>query len=110
MTKKHYAFIMWLFCACMLLLGTGTLYAQMPGFTEQIFPVEKLKPRDSVLKLKVGDSAPDFSLPAVEGGKITLSQYRGKNVVISFVPAAWTPVCSDQWPGYNIAQGLFLKK
>jgi len=28
-------------------------------------------------------------------------------VVISFVPAAWTPVCSDQWPGYNIAQDLF---
>jgi peroxiredoxin len=37
-----------------------------------------------------------------------LSQYRGKkNVVISFVPAAWTPVCSDQWPGYNIAQDFF---
>ena len=28
-------------------------------------------------------------------------------MVISFVPAAWTPVCSDQWPGYNIAQSLF---
>jgi len=28
-------------------------------------------------------------------------------VVISFVPAAWTPVCSDQWPGYNIVKELF---
>jgi len=28
-------------------------------------------------------------------------------VVLSFVPAAWTPVCSDQWLGYNIIQGLF---
>jgi peroxiredoxin (alkyl hydroperoxide reductase subunit C) len=27
--------------------------------------------------------------------------------VISFVPAAWTPVCSDQWPGYNIAKKMF---
>jgi len=27
--------------------------------------------------------------------------------VISFVPAAFTPVCSDQWPGYNMARGLF---
>ena len=35
-------------------------------------------------------------------------QYRGKKtVVISFVPAAWTPVCSDQWPGYNMARSLF---
>jgi len=28
-------------------------------------------------------------------------------VVLSFVPAAWTPVCSDQWPGYNIVKDLF---
>jgi peroxiredoxin (alkyl hydroperoxide reductase subunit C) len=28
-------------------------------------------------------------------------------VVISFVPAAWTPVCSDQWPGYNIGKDFF---
>ena len=37
-----------------------------------------------------------------------MNQFREKkNVVISFVPAAWTPVCSDQWPGYNIAKDLF---
>jgi alkyl hydroperoxide reductase subunit AhpC len=30
-------------------------------------------------------------------------------VVLSFVPAAWTPVCSDQWPGYNLARDLFEK-
>ncbi len=83
-------------------------YAQSPGFKENIYPVGKLKPTDSVLKVKVGDLAPDFTLPAVRGGKTTLSQYRGKkNVVISFVPAAWTPVCSDQWPGYNIAKEYF---
>ncbi len=59
---------------------------------------------------KLEIDAPDFTLPAVDGGTITLSQYRGKkNVVISFVPAAWTPVCSDQWPGYNIAHDLFVK-
>jgi len=31
-------------------------------------------------------------------------------VVISFVPAAWTPVCSDQWPGYNLAEDEFQKR
>jgi peroxiredoxin (alkyl hydroperoxide reductase subunit C) len=25
------------------------------------------------------------------------------------VPAAWTPVCSDQWPGYNITKNLFAE-
>ncbi len=28
-------------------------------------------------------------------------------MVLSFIPAAWTAVCSDQWPGYNIAKELF---
>jgi len=55
-----------------------------------------------------GDKAPNFTLPAISGERISLSQYLGKkNVVISFVPAAWTPVCSDQWPGYNIIRDVF---
>lgn len=78
------------------------------AFKDNIYNTGTLKPRDSVLKVRVGQRAPDFTLPAVAGGKVTLSQYRGKkNVVLSFVPAAWTPVCSDQWPGYNIAQDIF---
>jgi peroxiredoxin (alkyl hydroperoxide reductase subunit C) len=72
--------------------------------------VGNLKPVDSQLKVKVGGQAPDFRLPALNGGEITLSQYRGKkNVILSFVPAAWTPVCSDQWPGYNIAKNMIEK-
>ncbi|OGP89336.1 MAG: alkyl hydroperoxide reductase, partial [Deltaproteobacteria bacterium RBG_19FT_COMBO_43_11] len=63
---------------------------------------------NSVLKVKVGQKAPDFTLKAVSGKIISLKDYRGKkNIVISFVPAAWTPVCSDQWPGYNIVQDIF---
>ncbi|HDP26151.1 MAG TPA: peroxiredoxin [Deltaproteobacteria bacterium] len=78
------------------------------AFDEKIFDAGDLKPIDSTLKVKVGDPVPDFTLRAVSGGTVTLSEYRGtKNVVISFVPAAWTPVCSDQWPGYNIVQDLF---
>ena len=110
MSKKKYLLHLWFFSALILFLGAGSIHAQSSSFKDNIYPVGKLKPCDSVLKVNVGDSAPDFTLPAVEGGKITLSQYRGKkNVVISFVPAAWTPVCSDQWPGYNIAQDLFVK-
>jgi peroxiredoxin len=41
--------------------------------------------------LKVGDTAPDFTLPATTGGKITLSSYHGKSpVVLAFFPAAFT--------------------
>lgn len=67
----------------------------------------RLKPVDSKTALKPGMKAPDFTLPAVKGGKVSLSQFRGKkNVVISFVPAAWTPVCSAQWPGYDLVKDL----
>jgi len=80
------------------------------AFKDNIYNPGKLKPTDSVLKVRVGDSAPNFTLPAVSGDKISLGQYLGKkNVVLSFVPAAWTPVCSDQWPGYNIVKGIFDK-
>jgi peroxiredoxin (alkyl hydroperoxide reductase subunit C) len=70
--------------------------------------VGELKPVDSQPKLKVGDPAPQFALPSISGEKVSLDQFRGiRNVIISFVPAAWTPVCSDQWPGYNITKDLF---
>jgi peroxiredoxin (alkyl hydroperoxide reductase subunit C) len=78
------------------------------AYKENIYNMGTLKPVDSVLKVKVGDRAPSFTLRAVSGENFSLSQYQGKkNVVISFVPAAWTPVCSDQWPGYNIAKSIF---
>jgi peroxiredoxin len=86
----------------------GAAYGLSDVFKENIYTTGDLKPTDSVLKVAVGEKAPDFTLPSVHHGKISLSQYFGKkNVVISFVPAAWTPVCSDQWPGYNIVKDLF---
>lgn len=85
--------------------------AATPGLAGMgmIYDPGTLKPVDSVLKVTVGDEAPDFELPALGGGAIRLSDFKGKkNVVLSFVPAAWTPVCSDQWPGYNLALDLFV--
>jgi peroxiredoxin len=89
------------FLAAAALSGAQTL-------KDSIYHPGVLKPIDSTLKVKKGQAAPDFTLPSISGEKVRLSQYRGKrNVVLSFVPAAFTPVCSDQWPGYNMARGLF---
>jgi len=89
---------------------TSVSHALSDVFKGNIYNPGHLKATDSVPKLKVGDKAPDFTLPAVSRGKVELKQYLGKkNVVISFVPAAWTPVCSGQWPGYNIAKSIFEK-
>lgn len=43
------------------------------------------------MKLKEGDQAPAFSLPADDGSKVSLGDYRGKNVVLYFFPKAFTP-------------------
>lgn len=83
-------------------------FALSDAYKENIYHTGKLKPTDSVLKVKVGQKAPGFLLKAVNGKEVSLKDFKGKkNVVLSFVPAAWTPVCSDQWPGYNIVQDLF---
>ncbi len=93
----------------LFIIVTLFLHAAVAG-SQTVFNPGKLKAKDSATHLKVGDMAPDFSLPAVAGGVVSLSQFRGeKNVVLSFVPAAWTPVCSQQWPGYNIAKEIFEK-
>jgi peroxiredoxin (alkyl hydroperoxide reductase subunit C) len=107
--KKHFS-LKCMLTLLVIFIWTAAAAGQSPDFKKNIYPLEKLKPTDSVLKVKVGDRAPDFTLPAVRGGKVALSDYRGKkNVVLSFVPAAWTPVCSDQWPGYNIAREFFTQ-
>ncbi len=93
---------------CALLFATGEAVALSDAYKGNIYQTGILKPTDSKLRVGVGQEAPDFDLPSVTGERVTLSSYRGKkNVVISFVPAAWTPVCSDQWPGYNIVKDLF---
>ena len=47
------------------------------------------------MSLKVGDPAPDFTLPATIGEKVTLSSYRGqKTVVLMFYPLDFSGVCT----------------
>lgn len=95
-----------------LLVGAGAVLraGDAPAASVHIYNPGKLKPVDSKLKVKIGDVAPDFRLRSVNGREISLKSFRGqKNVVLSFVPAAFTPVCSAQWPGYNLVQDLFQK-
>ena len=47
-------------------------------------------------RLAVGDTAPSFTLPDADGKDISLSDYRGRKVVVYFYPAASTPGCTKQ--------------
>jgi alkyl hydroperoxide reductase subunit AhpC len=61
--------------------------------------------------LRVGDKAPDFDLPAVQGserGRFRLSELQGKKlVVVTFHPLDWTPTCESQVPILNAMRSGF---
>ncbi|MFZ0932052.1 MAG: peroxiredoxin [Syntrophobacteraceae bacterium] len=107
MIKKRYA-VLWTLLSVLVYATAG--FSDSEQFQGKTYQLGGLKPVDSRSKLKIGDKAPDFTLPSISGEPVSLSAYAGKkNVVISFVPAAWTPVCSNQWPGYNLAKSIFEK-
>ena len=47
-------------------------------------------------RLQPGDAAPDFTLPTDDGEQVTLSDLRGRRVIVYFYPAAMTPGCTKQ--------------
>ena len=47
-------------------------------------------------KLEPGDPAPHFTLPDADGKDVSLSDYRGRKVVVYFYPAAMTPGCTTE--------------
>jgi peroxiredoxin len=49
----------------------------------------------------VGQPAPDFTLQSTPRETLSLSQLRGRPVVLVFYPADWSPVCGDQVALYN---------
>lgn len=48
------------------------------------------------MTLNVGDNAPNFTLRASDKSEVSLSDFKGKNVVILFYPAAFTSVCTEE--------------
>jgi peroxiredoxin len=51
--------------------------------------------------LPAGTPAPDFTLPVTPDQQITLSELRGRPVILAFYPADWSPVCGDELALFN---------
>ena len=51
--------------------------------------------------IEVGEKAPDFSLPNHKGEQVSLSDFRGRKVMLAFYPSDFSPVCSDQLSIYQ---------
>src|SRR5215203_2808692 len=59
--------------------------------------------------LSIGTLAPGFALYATPEQKISLSEFRGKRVILAFYPADWSPVCGDQMALYNEVLSFFQR-
>ena len=57
------------------------------------------------VRLSPGDPAPDFTLPDADGNLISLSDHRGRRVIVYFYPAALTPGCTTQAVDFTSAAG-----
>ena len=60
--------------------------------------------------LEIGTPAPDFSLPDQNGTMHTLSDYRGKKVILYFYPKDNTPGCTKQACSYSAHAPQFTEK
>lgn len=59
--------------------------------------------------LSNGTKAPEFRLNCTPDQELALSELKGKNVVLVFYPADWSPVCSDEMSLFNASMPLFEK-
>lgn len=57
--------------------------------------------------LQTGVAAPDFRLASTPDQKVSLSEFRGRNVILAFYPADWSPVCGDELAVFNELVPLF---
>src|SRR4029453_13828315 len=48
-----------------------------------------------------GTAAPEFSLRSTPDQMVSLSDFRGRPVILAFYPADWSPVCGDQMAVYS---------
>jgi peroxiredoxin len=59
--------------------------------------------------LPAGTTAPDFTLHVTPDQTVSLSDFRGRPVILAFYPADWSPVCGDQMVLYNEILSEFHK-
>ncbi len=62
------------------------------------------------LKLREGDRAPGFTANTSGGGRLSLSDYRGKNVVLYFYPRDNTPGCTKEACAFRDEFAAFKKR
>jgi peroxiredoxin Q/BCP len=65
--------------------------------------------REKTHELQVGDKAPGFSLAGDNGAKLTLKDFKNRNLVLYFYPRADTPGCTEEAIAFSGARAAFAK-
>ena len=58
----------------------------------------------------IGSPAPDFTLPSTTGADVTLSQLKGRNVLLAFFPLAFTSVCTTEMCSFSDDDDAFASQ
>src|SRR5947208_2706749 len=66
--------------------------------------------KELALKLKEGDAAPDFSVATGGGGKVSLADFKDKNVILYFYPRDDTPGCTKEACAFRDSFTEFKKR
>jgi cytochrome oxidase Cu insertion factor (SCO1/SenC/PrrC family) len=78
--RRRIVFFLLFGLLALLISGGLTLFGRLPAVAkDRILP----------LKIKVGDKAPNFTLPSADGKTVKLSDYTGHNVLIDFYRGYW---------------------
>ncbi len=88
--------------AAVKFMGTATSSgeggeAQPPALTESASPQQNPQKEDVPVSPQIGGLSPDFSLTALDGSTFTLSETRGRPVLLNFW-ATWCPPCRAEMP------------
>ncbi len=81
--------------------------ARKYNLQEFVFATSVPKSPAETMAVKVGDMAPDFEAPTVEGTVIRLSELRGKRHVVLMIGAVTSPMCAFEVPAMNRLYGEF---
>ncbi|MCK8816814.1 TlpA family protein disulfide reductase [Natroniella sulfidigena] len=96
MKKKYYFKYMVLGIAILGLFSLAVIYLG-PASSDQLVEEFAEKELEQDIGIEVGQIAPDFNLTNLAGDEVSLSQFRGQNVILNFW-ASWCSYCREEMP------------